>query len=330
MVRSTLLPKRYSLANLNKAIRNPRLLHRELYTLAVNVNGRFHETNRALRGEDGIDVMAADWDTLVILDACRYDMFAGAAVPTLDLDGRLTCVQSKGSDSWEFMEANFAGRQLHDTVYVTANPHLHKLPEGTFHAVVDLLETSWDDDARTVHPADAVEEALSARDVYPDKRLIVHLMQPHFPFLGPTGERFEHSGIELHLDDDRMSGAPNPWIGLLSEPKIDPADVIEAYRENLELALPHVERLVKSLDGKTVVTADHGNLVGERGFPVPVRMYGHPRGLPRSELLAVPWFEVERGERIPTVAERPAERETGDERMADAQVTDRLQALGYR
>jgi len=31
--------------------------------------------NRRVRGRTGIEVMAADWDTLVVLDACRYDLF---------------------------------------------------------------------------------------------------------------------------------------------------------------------------------------------------------------------------------------------------------------
>ncbi|MFB6187206.1 MAG: hypothetical protein ABEI86_10115, partial [Halobacteriaceae archaeon] len=40
--------------------------------------------------------------------------------------------------------------------------------------------------------------------------------------------------------------------------------VWEAYRENLELTFPHVERLIDTFQEYTVVTSDHGNALGER------------------------------------------------------------------
>ena len=66
---------------------------------------------------DGADVFAEDWDTLCILDACRYDMFARCS----ELSGQHERQQSKGSATTEFLTANRDGRDLRDTVYVTAN-----------------------------------------------------------------------------------------------------------------------------------------------------------------------------------------------------------------
>jgi len=40
--------------------------------------------------------------------------------------------------------------------------------------------------------------------------------------------------------------------------------VWEAYNENLDIVLTEIEALLDELDGKSVITADHGNLVGER------------------------------------------------------------------
>jgi hypothetical protein len=226
------------------------------------------------------------------------------------------------------MRTNFDGRSLHDTVYVTANPHVYRLGDDVFHDVVDLLETRWDEESRTVRPEAVVEEAITAHETYPDKRLIVHFMQPHFPFLGPTGAEFPHQGLETHLDDDDRSGAPNPWFALIHDRDVDVEAVLAAYRENLDVVLPHVEALLEALPGKSVVTSDHGNLIGERGTPVPVRMYGHPRGLHQDELLAVPWLEVDADERRRTVSEPPVR--AGSEADPDEQVVDRrLRALGY-
>jgi hypothetical protein len=69
--------------------------------------------------------------------------------------------------------------------------------------------------------------------------------------------------------------------------------VRRAYRANLEAALPAVGRLLDGLDGRVVVTSDHGNCVGERAWPVPIREWGHPEGIYVRPLVAVPWLVVE-------------------------------------
>ncbi|MDQ2051398.1 hypothetical protein RBH26_13020 [Natronolimnohabitans sp. A-GB9] len=319
----SILPERYSLENVRRVLENPGLLRRELFHLTLRINSRARRVGTALEGKsEGVDVIAADWDNLVILDACRYDLFEARN----RLEGDLRAVRSKGSDSWEFMERNFEGRTLHDTVYVTANPHVYELSDGTFHAVENVLESRWDEETGTVRPEAVVEEAIAAHERYPDKRLIVHFMQPHFPFLGPTGRTFDHMGIES-LDSDERD-APNPWFGLIYEGAVDAETVLTAYRENLDLAFPHVEELLEALSGKSVVTADHGNLIGERGFPIPMRMYGHPRGLDREEVRTVPWLEVDAVDRRKVVAEPPREA-TEDETTDEDVVEDRLSALGY-
>src|SRR5699024_1517067 len=51
---------------------------------------------------EGTDVFAEDWDTLVILDACRYDEF----VRRSDLPGITEHRISRGSTSPEFVRGN--------------------------------------------------------------------------------------------------------------------------------------------------------------------------------------------------------------------------------
>lgn len=311
-----MLPERYTLDALLEALRDPTMLKLEAIRLALDVNRAF---SSRLGSDDGTDFVAEDWDNLVILDACRYDLFAEHA----DLPGRLERRYSLGSDSWSFMEANFLGRELHDTVYVTANPHVEMLPDGTFHDVVNLLAEDWDEDHRTVLPESVIAATLDAQDRYPRKRIISHFMQPHFPFLGETGQTIQHMGLEMHLDEQEKRTNANPWFDLVYADV--PAETIcRAYRENLDLVLPEVDRLVAQLEGKTVVTADHGNLVGERTWPIPVRTYGHPRGIFAENLRAVPWLVIH-GERREHVSEPPVEREA----LADDVVADRLADLGY-
>lgn len=99
-----------------------------------------------------------------------------------------------------------------------------------------------------------------------------------------------------------------------------------AYRENLEAVLPHVERFMATVGGKTVVTADHGEMINDRASPLPHRVYGHPGGLYTPELLDVPWHTYTNGERRDVIADEPVEaQEPVDSKVID----DRLSALGY-
>lgn len=114
----------------------------------------------------GTRVMNEDWDNLILLDACRYDMFADR----INLDGELQSRISLGSTSEEFLERNFGDGTFHDTVYINTNPYLPRLglDDGTFHAVIDLLE-EWDPESQTVHPETVVQAARDAHAEFPNR-----------------------------------------------------------------------------------------------------------------------------------------------------------------
>ncbi|WP_323173751.1 hypothetical protein [Natrialba sp. PRR66] len=311
---------RYTLKNFFRAVRNPKLflgeLNSQYYDAALLLNKRFYERSY----DGGTDVFEEDWDNLFILDGCRFDVFDRCN----DLSGNLEHRISHGSESWEFLSHNFGSRDCHDTVYVTANPHWHKLPDDTFHAVIDLLRDAWDDKVGTVRPSAVVERAVKAHKMYPNKRLIVHFMQPHFPFIGYHGDGLNHKGITIHLDDD-ASDAPNVWEAA-RRGEVDIGRVRRAYSENLDIVLNHVRDLLTKLNGKTVVTSDHGNLVGDELRPIPVRGFGHPRGLYAPPLVKVPWFIVETGQQRKVMSESPVKTAETDDEI----VSNRLEALGYR
>jgi hypothetical protein len=307
----------YDVEDLRRGLRDPSLIARAIKRQSRAASLRVNNAWYRWQTPEGYDLAEEDWDVLIVLDGCRYDLFADHNW----LDGTLEPRVSPASESWEFLQSNFAGRTFHDTVYVTANPHWYKLEDGTFHHVVDLLTEAWSDEHGTVLPRSVVEYARRAHERFPRKRLIVHFMQPHFPFIGESGQRLTHKGITLHADDEAEQGL-NVWTAAeLGELPLD--DIVDAYAENLDLVLPHVETLIEALPGTTVVTADHGNLIGERLFPIPVRGYGHPRGLHIPGLVTVPWLSVP-GERLPAVSEPPTARE-----QTTDHVTDRLEALGY-
>jgi hypothetical protein len=313
-----------SLRDLDRAIKNPTLavdyVRHGLRLRARRYHGTVH---RALAERRPTDVLDEEWDDLLILDGCRFDTFAECNAIDGDLQSRI----SHGSQSWEFLRENFAGARAHDTVYVTANPFASRLEDDVFHAVVDLLD-EWDERLQTVPPETVAEAAIDAHRQFPDKRLIVHFMQPHYPFIGERGRNLDVRGYRPNQDGG--FDAPSVWKILRHDryehDSVTREAVVEAYRENLELALPHVERLVAELPGLSVVTADHGNLLGERLLPIPVREYGHPRGLFSPALVRVPWLVVDDGSRRTVTSEPPVEQSPA----AEAVVSSRLSALGYR
>jgi hypothetical protein len=258
--------------------------------------------------------MEHDWDNLLILDACRYDLFE----EVFPHEGELDSVISRGSDTPEFLESNFVGRSFHDTVYVSANPQTERIGIGEcFHAYVRLWESDWDEDSHTVLPEVVADRALEAAEQYPDKRLIVHFVQPHYPFLGETGQNIAHRTISGGgiIEDDR--GHESVWRRLEAG-EIEEDTVRNAYRENLEIAIPAVQRLAESLAGKTVITSDHGNAFGRFGI------YGHPGRCYLECLTRVPWLELDAETRKEVTSEPPQDRvEPGSD------VTERLEDLGY-
>lgn len=270
--------------------------------------------------------MAREWDNLILLDSCRYDFFADVNT----IEGDLNQVVSRGSHSWEFMQENFLRKEFHDTVYVTANPYSHRLDEDIFYTI-EYVHDQWDEQIGTVRPEEVVNVALKAHDDYSNKRLIVHMMQPHYPYLGPTADRIrEQVDIKGHVKsvgeegEDGRTGTP--WWTAVENGNISWDDSIQAYRETLEIALNHTEDLVTKLNGKSVVSADHGEVLGEQIAPLVRRRYGHPYGFHTEETCTVPWLELPANERREIVAEEPI----GSEKVAAETVDERLEALGYK
>jgi hypothetical protein len=302
-----------TLARLSRALDHPVLFAR-------HANRLYHRRFGTRDHNAGTAIFEEDWDTLAVLDACRYDMFERRS----RLPGRLERRRSRGSATTEFLRANIDGRDLRDTVYVTANPQLHRNRESiraSFHDVIDVWsEDGWDDDEGTVLPETVTEYAVRAAREYPHKRLLVHYMQPHYPFVESATAFDKH-----HLD--AQEAGENVWSQLMfGDLDVDRAGIWRLYEDNLDRVLPHVESLLEAIEGRTVVTADHGNMVGERSFPLPIREWGHPRGTYTHELVTVPWLVHENGPRRTVRTEEPAADSTGvDEEV----VADRLRNLGY-
>jgi len=264
-------------------------------------------------------VFEEDWDNLLLLDACRFD------IATDVFETEVGHRWSGGSNSEEFLEFNLDNYEADDTVWVAANPHVSKHDDRIFE-VVELWDTHWDEELQTVPPAAVVEATVQAADQYPQKRIIAHFMQPHYPFIGEIGrERLPTHG-SFTGNGARTNGRSHEDIWtLLREGEVSQELVEAAYRENLELVLPHAEELARSLDGHSIITSDHGNVFGLDIGPIPMQLFGHPYGFRIEELIKVPWIECPATQRRSITAGEIAT--TSHENSEKRE--ERLRQLGY-
>ncbi len=224
---------------------------------------------------NGIYVMDEDWDNLIILDCCRYDTFV--KVSGIECEFRI----SRGSCTKEFLIENFHGKKYLDTIYITANPFVDKYVKDCFYKVISVWKTDWNEKYHTVLPQSVVKRALETEKKYPDKRLIIHFMQPHIPFIkNPElnilgwGEKSTFKILNRNLNEKGVIPS-NPWKEV-GRGNIDLATVYKAYERNLEAVLPYAFKLAYKLNGKTVITSDHGQALNDRLWPLPIKIIDHP------------------------------------------------------
>jgi len=275
-------------------------------------------------------VFDADWDLLVVLDACRADLWAEVVGP----DGGLpvgTTRTSPAGTSTEWLDAVFGARsaaELAGVGYVTANPYSADHVDGDALGYLrEVWRDAWDDDRGTVLPRAVTDAAVRAGRETDLDRLVVHYLQPQFPCIADGGRCREAGrppagdGLALEAWFDRPLAV---WADLRVGRR-STADVWAAYRANLEAVLDDVRLLTSNVDAdRAVITADHGNAVGERGI------YGHAAGVALPALREVPWAvttATDGGRYQPPPGDVRSE---SDEPGTDTPVTARLDALGYR
>ncbi len=256
------------------------------------------------RKNRGVYILDEKWDNLIILDGCRYDIFKELN----NLEGILEWRISRGTCTKDFLLENFQKypypEKLKEIVYVTANPIVNLYFSGLFYRIYSTWDYGWDENLSTVPPENVVKDALFAIKDNPGKRLIIHFVQPHCPFLGgeiitkPLRDsvRERALGKKDLIKPIEDTAVMQPSL-LIETGELDKNIVWEAYKNNLKIVLPFVKKLVDNLSGKIIVTSDHGELMGEKvpHFLYPFKEYGHPCGLYNMEdLVKVPWLIIEK------------------------------------
>lgn len=238
-----------------------------------------------------------------------------------------------------------------------------------FHKVHEVWKDGWvrgtvPPDTLTTAAIDIVRNNTTG------KRMIIHYIQPHAPYLslGDDARGYENAdvntprtlvgeqsheqslavkkllfgiGMSMFKWNSILGNHPD-WIlrKLLRMPPKAPMEIVlrsytidelrAAYRKNLELVLEQTVILLQHLSGRIVVTADHGELLGED------KSFSHPTYSSHPILLEVPWLVIEKKS---TSAEESTQRgpdEKSPKTQPDSntekeqqELAEKLKALGY-
>ena len=226
------------------------------------------------------NILLMDWDNLIILDSCRFDAFKKLH----RFNGVLQRKTSLGTNTGEWFEAMFRKRKHNNIVYYSANPWITKVMidehwKGTeFHALFEIVshgKKASNAYLANILPPDRVTElVIKTQGMFKGKKKVIHYLQPHSPFFS----------LKYRTSTKRLGE-------MIKEKKITAREIKDGYYQNLKLVLEEVEVLLTALNGKTVITADHGECLGER------KQWGHGKDIePKTirALRAIPWIEIDK------------------------------------
>lgn len=286
----------------------------------------------------GKNIFEDEWDLAIILDACRVDALKEVAYEYTFINN-IDSTLSIGSSSKEWMVNTFReeyGNEINNTVYLTGNAwaDVVLMDEVSFSSWSIMKDTVFDsnrliekllhrptvthDDFEDVIIQSLTDmngiQAFCAEELtdftihtgrtYDADRVVAHYMQPHEPYVHRVSEGKEPTEKDMRPIDLLRKGH-------------DREAIWEAYLNNLRYVLDEVERLLENFEGDVLITADHGEMLGE------YNLHGHGEGIPHPHLKRVPWIRT-RG--IDKYSDQVDVSLNG---VASDDVQERLSALGY-
>ena len=262
----------------------------------------------------GTNIYERNWKILIVLDACRYDLFKEFAPEhdCYDWFSEVESIRSVASSTQIWLPRTFltADRELvNKTHYISGVGQTKKhLPQDIFYQIDDVWEYANDPDYGQTNPEAITDAAIAAIRNSGASKFIIHYPEPHAPF---------HHCIGKY---GAVGKSQDVWNKSLADGEVDKSEVWDDYGQNLLMVLEEVEKIIRNSDGRIIVTSDHGNALGEWGF------YGHPRHVPISSIRRVPWAETS------GIGENNYEVK-GKEKMTteveNLSVEENLEALGY-
>jgi len=318
-------------------------------------------------------IIEQDWDYLILLDACRYDYFERYWQNYLP--GNLEKKLSIASSTRQWMKKTFT-ECYPDIIYLSSNPFINSVTSAYgfsgrkhFFKIYDLWHDEWDAARHTILPEKITNRAKEIVKAHPDKRAIIHYMQPHEPYIG-----VEKTDSVLHQPDPirwdalhKIEGAPPKKVALIEKAMqllqtffycIGLRGHLQVWKVREFLNLPPANHMddVRRKRGKEgvrkayaqnvqLVLKSVADLVSELSGKIVVTSdhgemlgedgcYGHWGRSSKKHLIEIPWLVIDKGKRI-TVSETQTvqnQQKGRDEKMneeTEKEIKEKLKALGY-
>jgi hypothetical protein len=186
---------------------------------------------------------------------------------------------SVGGSSLEWVRHTFTDKyqtDMKETVYVTANPNSSHLDPDDFLRLEEVWRDGWSPEFKTILPETVTDRAIRLHRNLDPKRMIIHYMQPHTPFV-PYPE------VDASSVGPGKKGDYGKHITGLST-KYSRDELWQFHVDNLRFVLNSLDVLLSNIDGhRTVISADHGQALGENGE------WGHSYGSRVDSVRKVPW-----------------------------------------
>lgn len=265
-----------------------------------------------------IDILKEDWDFLVLLDACRFDYFNEVYRNHFN-EGNLKKAISPSTWTMEWLNKIFEDKYYEDIIYVSPHPFINSQKEITFKdsfsdkrtfdgkkhffKVIDVWR------GKTINVLDKIVHPITVNKAfhktylkYPDKRYIIHYIQPHRPYITIDDKvKIDYTFFERFLT---MFLSPvqiwelKKFLNRQSSSTLEDCyrkkgrqGIIEVYKNEIGLVLETLKMLVDSISGNWLITADHGERIANFW-----RFNSFEHGGRRDrEVIEVPWFEIKKG-----------------------------------
>lgn len=215
------------------------------------------------------------WKNLILLDACRYDIFEELN----DIPGDLKPVWSIASNSYPWVMEVIAPNTFPNTILFMGNSFIGKWVTRFYYTRRSFLR-DWKEDIGAVCPYEMNRYIIKSLRNHPDQRMWIWYMQPHLPYIGEPRFTWKEVG------EKKETGRVFKDKVIIGEIPLDRA--IAGYKGNLRHILGAVKEILPHMKGKTIITSDHGEFLGENGI------YGHENKDSEDPIVRlIPWLEMD-------------------------------------
>ena len=206
---------------------------------------------------------------VIILDACRFDALKEELPHYTENFLIFPFVGASRSTPEYYRNITFVS----DFVLVTANPTV--LYVGQEHKWKRVIHT------KSIDPEDNLRECLSV--LKDEDNVLLHLIPPHAPWQGEKGREKWQEIMRIFKFTMNLSGKHKNFGPPHEEifRRFGREMVRKYYLENLRFALNAIFKYYERLPKPFLITADHGELLGEDG------KFGHPE-IPHFILQTIP------------------------------------------